>query len=236
MKSFHLRFHCLSCDEESGTASGLCQVCARKLQDISFPRYCYGPESQNFISAIYESPISDLIKRAKEQEFSFWDERLKRFFSNWISHWCEVLARLPFDALVSVPGHPLRIHLETDLAAFVALEISKKLKKRVVTDALIRRTLAAREFFFLNKNPSLVERLHWRPFSFEVPRKPSICEGLRILLIDDVMTTGATLRRCRQLLESQGLKVAGSFVLSSSQSQRSSNRELDFRAPGLVDS
>ena len=36
----------------------------------------------------------------------------------------------------------------------------------------------------------------------------------RIILVDDVLTTGATLRACRDILEKQGRKVVGAVVLA----------------------
>ncbi len=216
-----MRYRCLACTSEEGAMKfGFCESCRRRLIDISYPRSCYEQNTSVVVSALYQHPISTLIKRAKEQGSSFWDEELRRFFSQWISHWAEVVKDLKFDAIVSVPGHPLRIHLETDLAAFIALELSRITKKSVISEALIRRRLAKEDFFFLNKNPNITERLHWRPFRFELPdERRRLPPGIRVLLVDDVMASGSTLRRCRELLGRQGIPVVASFVLSAARAR-----------------
>jgi predicted amidophosphoribosyltransferase len=214
---------CLTCAENALEGQVFCNRCKSGFEVLCYPRSCYDSQSETIVSHLYSEPISTLIKRAKGQALGLWDERLRRHFQKWIEHWIPVLETLSFDIIVSVPGQPLRSELETDLAAHTALEISRLTKKPVANHTLLRRRICDRDIFLLNKNPSVYERVLWRPFRFELEPQVPRLTSKRVLLVDDVMSSGATLKRCRKLLADCGNPVTATFVFAASAPRHQSN-------------
>lgn len=62
--------------------------------------------------------------------------------------------------------------------------------------------------------------------SFEVRQDAKISEGDKVLLLDNVFVTGATLWRQKEILEGEGAKVIGSLVIIDSCLDANSSSEL----------
>ena len=106
------------------------------------------------------------------------------------------LGKDPADACVPVPLHPTRLRERSyNQALLVAQEISRHLSLPCWKDLLIRKKVT-RSQADLNKEERLANvrnAFHLRPH----PLLP----GARILLVDDVLTTGATANACAHLLK-----------------------------------
>jgi ComF family protein len=113
---------------------------------------------------------------------------LKNKFSEW-----------NIDLIVPVPLHHLkRAERGYNQAEFLAQGMKSVLKTPVKSN-VIRRN----RFTETQTNLSLLERKENIRNAFTV-RRPKIVKGKNILLIDDVITTGATISECGKILKESG--------------------------------
>lgn len=98
-------------------------------------------------------------------------------------------------AIIPVPLHPKKERLRGyNQSVMFARGISETMEIPVLTDVLTRRT-----FTETQTKKKRMERFQNVGEVFEV-RKPAFVEGKHLLLVDDVLTTGATLEVCGQAL------------------------------------
>ncbi|MBX2834351.1 MAG: ComF family protein [Micavibrio sp.] len=115
------------------------------------------------------------------------------------------------DVIVPVPLHPLRlVRRRYNQAALLAMFLGKETGLGVANDA-IRRTRATKTQGHLN----MVERKKNVRKAFEVnPRRNDAIKGKRVLLLDDVYTTGATVNECTRALKIAGAKEVHVLTLA----------------------
>ena len=103
------------------------------------------------------------------------------------------------DVIIPVPLHPTRLRArEFNQSLLLADQLSRHLARPVSATNLVR-TAATDPQTTLSRQ----ERLRNLRNAFEI-RRPSDLSGKRILLIDDVFTTGATLNECARSLRNAG--------------------------------
>jgi ComF family protein len=105
------------------------------------------------------------------------------------------------DAIVPVPLHPLRLlRRRYNQAAEIARPLGVMTGTPYLPDALVRRRATASQ-----GGKSGSGRRRNVAGAFEVPtRRLRQVDGLRILLVDDVLTTGATAEGCARALKAAG--------------------------------
>jgi len=111
--------------------------------------------------------------------------------------------------IMPVPLHPERLKMRGyNQSALLALEISRHTSVPINGTALIRHR-------HTRPQTTLHAQERWENVAgaFSVPR-PEIVAGKRIVLIDDVMTTGATLKACAQALKAAGAASVWGFTLA----------------------
>ena len=121
-----------------------------------------------------------------------------------------IVAR-PWDLVVPVPAHWKRAlqrgYNVPTLLALALVRARKKRHLRVAAHALRRRR---------NDPPQRTlgagERAHNVERAFVARRRPSLV-GRRVLIVDDVTTTGATLRACRAAILAAGAPSVGCLAL-----------------------
>ncbi len=125
---------------------------------------------------------------------------LAPLFARWLSRTARELIE-EADAIAPVPLHPLRLlRRRYNQAAEIARPLAAMTGTPYLPDALVRRRATATQ-----GGKSGSGRKRNVAGAFEVPsaRRGQV-EGLRILLIDDVLTTGATAEGCARALKAAG--------------------------------
>ncbi len=123
---------------------------------------------------------------------------LAPLFARWLSRTARELIE-EADAIAPVPLHPLRLlRRRYNQAAEIARPLAAMTGTPYLPDALVRRRATATQG---GKSGSGRKRNVAGAFEAPDPRRVA---GLRILLIDDVLTTGATAEGCARALKAAG--------------------------------
>lgn len=168
----------------------------------------------------HERELQELVQRFKygsETHLTAW---LAAAFPALPSPFCEA------DALVPVPLHPLRLaERGYNQSALLARALGRRFGKRVLFDA-VERCVATRVQASLSaeeraKNVASSFRVQpplsarsWKRWPRERPSSERLLEGRRLLVVDDVVTTGSTSEAVRGALEQAGAVVLGVLAIS----------------------
>jgi ComF family protein len=122
------------------------------------------------------------------------------------------------DAVVPVPLHPWKrmrrgFNQSADLARALGVPVRSVLRRSRPTRAQAGLTPGQRR-----RNVAGAFALAWWPWS----AKPSTIAGQVLVLVDDVMTTGATLDACARVLKRAGAKEVRTLTLARALPPRSS--------------
>ena len=152
----------------------------------------------------FRGPARRALHALKYQAATYVARDLARLLASCVAvHYPEVL----FDAVCCVPLYPRRERERTyNQSKLLAHRLAHETRLHVATDALVRT----------RDTPSQIElnasqrRANVR--GAFTPRIPEWIEGRRLLLVDDVMTTGATVEECARVLQEAG--AAGVHVVT----------------------
>lgn len=112
-----------------------------------------------------------------------------------------------FDCILPLPLHPLRLRERGfNQAAELARQLGKKLRFRVDLDSCRRRRATPPQAALPHKARADNVR-----GAFECTRR---FDGERLLLVDDVLTTGATANECARTLKSHGAALVSVAVVA----------------------
>jgi ComF family protein len=211
--------HCLLCEQAGMGDIDLCEACWRELPNnpLACPRcalpmaapapacgFCLKSEPA-FTSTVapmqYQIPISTLVPRLKFHQDLAAGRLLAELF-------CRKTAGIERpDALVPVPLHSARLRKRGfDQALELAKMIAKHKALPLRPDLLIRaRNTAAQSY--LNAS----QRRHNLKNAFAASKQNM--PG-HVALIDDVMTTGATVHECAKVLLKAGVKRVDIWVIA----------------------
>lgn len=200
----------------------ICGICKDKLQVVGEPRcmkcgkpieqdeqeFCRdcGHKDFHFIrgwsvwvyDAAMKKSISDFKYQNKKENAKFYVEELLRLYG-------EQLRKLAPDALVPVPVHKHKYRERGyNQADILAKGIGRQLKLPVLSNLLIRsrKTLPQKQLNDKERLRNLKDAFRYN--SREAERFPKSIN--RVLLVDDIFTTGSTMEACTNILMEQGIK------------------------------
>jgi len=184
---------CPGCDEATRSSGVFCDSCTVLLELTSDP------------SAVFEygGPVADAIQRFKYDGRSDLGAALGSLMATGAHPWADKV-----DAVVPVPLHWRRRRSRGyDQAALLAKPVARSLAVPVVLRGLRR----------VRNTPSQVDLPHReRQQNIAGAFAPWRLRGVRrVLLVDDVRTTGATLRAASEALRAGGVSEMHTFVLAA---------------------
>lgn len=209
---------CISCARVTGAAGGLCAQCWGTMRFISRP-YCertgtpfhfdpgaplISPEAQAEppvfdrarAAVLFDGVARDLVHNLKYADRLDLAAPMARLMA---SAGRELLGDA--DALVPVPMHPLRLwRRRFNQAALLARHVSAASGVPVRTDILARRrgTRSQTTLSRAERRANVADA-----FALHRAAKNTVA-GARLLIVDDVFTTGATLDACARTLRRAG--------------------------------
>lgn len=222
--------HCVSCHGPLESDQGLCGNCWKNINFISQP-YChtcglplpFGDETNGMMlcgpctlepplydfgrsCVAYDSQSKDLILRFKHGDHT----SLTPFFVKWLEQTGkDILPQIQF--ILPVPLHWTRLlKRRYNQAALLSKGLSKKTGIPYLPTTL-KRIRATPPQGHLTKE----ERQKNVENSFKVVDKSvSIIKGHHVLLIDDVLTSGATIQACTKILKKAGVGKVSVLTLA----------------------
>ncbi len=198
---------CAACEAPIPIETVFCVPCAGTLvpHDGSPPRFGAPVEVAAFA---YGGALRDAIGRFK---YGRRDDLARPLGSLFLRTRPRVMALRP-NVVVPVPSHPVRLALRTfEPSALLGRVLAHSLGAALVLDALdkVRSTPAQAGLDRRARFGNLKGAFACAPSRVDVLR------GARVVLADDVRTTGATLAACTEALRSCGAEVVGHVVLAA---------------------
>lgn len=182
---------CISC---GSWGSALCRSCLSRIR--GFGRY-----GNVYAFGFYNGPLKELIWAVKYGGYGKALDILVNAFRDSISSYLEG----SIDVIISVPEDPSRrrtfnhvLYLSKLLSGLLSVPVSRKLCKIRSTPPQVKLSKKDRE-----------ENLK-EVFVF----KGELLLGKRILLVDDVLTTGTTLRACEDVITRGGALTVKKLVIA----------------------
>jgi ComF family protein len=210
---------CIICHQSGSCLCPACQdtidyirppVCPRCGHPTSVPRLCHScrkaPPQIDGIRAVgyLEGTLRTAIHRFKYSNMRLLAAPLGRLMRQYL-----LQNQLPVDIMVPVPLHPHRLRERGyNQAALLAKEVEKALGLPLLEGALVR-VRSTRPQIGLNAR----ERRENVREAFRCVDR-GVMNGRRILLVDDVCTTGATLEACSLALREKGVGAVWGLVLA----------------------
>ncbi len=207
--------NCLLCNYKISDlrASAICASCRDKIDSNSSGGVERNESDKGgfaFDCLFYAATYEDLVKKCicllkYEGKTQLADLLAKRMFDFADKH----IDPAEIDLVVPVPLHPARLRQrQFNQSELLALSLAKSMNKKILKDRIkrIKYTKPQTEL-------TRTERLQNVRGAFAV-REPGYFKDKAVLLVDDVLTTGATLNECAKVLKSAGAKKIVAFALS----------------------
>lgn len=221
---------CLVCGKSINSDNHLCADCFLKITFITTPycKHCGVPfartvsdgealcvqclsrSEKDYIRISRSAVVYDEFSKKIILDFKFLDHiENKKLMTNWLNMAGYDIFNLGVDLIVPVPLHFLRIaSRKYNQSAILAKELAKLKKVDVDFKCLIKTKKTLPQVMCSGS-----ERKKNIKGAFSVCDKQKIV-GKRILLIDDVYTTGSTLKECAKVLMNAGAKSVDTLTVA----------------------
>ncbi len=189
---------CVACDALLAKRAVFCPSCAGSIEPAPPPR----PDLLAF--GAYGGPLAQALRRLKYQD--------RPDLGRPLGELLRITARnagMTADLVLPVPLHPRRlVDRGYNQAALLAAPVAFELDATLSTFSLrrLRHTPPQARLDRAARGENLKG-------AFDV-RRPSLVAGRRVVLVDDVSTTGATLQACRAALLEAGAKSVTALVVA----------------------
>lgn len=207
---FPTKHICLFCKEKNGSTKGYtCKDCYGNLEILDREVEI----DSNYIKKVYYSLsynrfIREMIKNYKYNGKNYLYKPFGEIMLKTIEN--KKMAE-DIDIILYVPTHRRKEALRGyNQAELLANYISKNLEKPLLKDNLIK-TRWTKEQSHSNK----IDRIINLQDSFQI-KAPIEIKGKKILLVDDIITTGGTMEECSRVLINNGAKEVIGLALTSS--------------------
>lgn len=224
---------CLSCGTEVGAVGALCPVCWQGIGFIAAPHcarcglpFDYDPTGDgagNLVcgACIARPPAFDRCRSVFAYDdasrplilgFKHGDRTdCAPAFAQWLARAGAALVAEPDVIIAPVPLHRWRLlKRRYNQSAMLALELGRLTGRPVIPDLLLRRRATVSQGGLTAKGRARNVAGAFAPH----PRWRDLVKGARILLIDDVFTTGATVGECARALRRAGARAVDVATLA----------------------
>ncbi len=197
---------CSRCGDvlRSATLAGGATLCPRCVNNPPSFRAVYAATIYHSLDAGSDNPVASLIRRHKYGL----DQSLSRALAECLPDPLP-LRREAYDLIVPVPLHRKRLRWRGfNQSALLGTELARRLRLPLAVGCL-RRVRATPP----QTAQTHAARLKNVAGAFAL-RNPQRISGQRVLLVDDVVTTGATVDECARVLLAAGAAVVDVFALA----------------------
>jgi len=205
---------CQACwDQLKAPRHSFCLCCGRFYQGTGEPHFCSDclrarpPFSLHRSASKYEGILKDIILIFKYHHFKVLGEELAQFAYQALKE--EEVLWQKIDAFIPVPLHPKRRRQRGFNQSQVIAEGLEKIKEIKVFKGILvkaKNVPAQTSLVAEDREKNVIG-------AFRVSKEDRV-KGKRLLLIDDVYTTGATIRECSRVLKKAGAKEVKALTLA----------------------
>ena len=240
---FFPRRRCMACGSPEGVREGLCARCEARLTRVpdrvcercgdvaQAPGLCprcraaSPPYAAARAALLYEGPARTLVLAMKFRgEF---DLPVRRFARAMAQRLAQEGWRV--DAVVNVPAAPKTLHARGyNQAELLARRLAREAGLPFLRGALRKRSRVRSQVGL-----GAAERRSNVQGTILIGRGIARAAGKTLLLVDDVMTTGATVEECARVLLAAGAQAV--YVLCAARQVYADDEELRREAPGAQD-
>ncbi len=187
---------CLACRAKSATAV-LCPSCREKIELVAEPANGAGGRHYDRLlsAAYYQGPLEKVVHAFKYRHADY----LAPFLSDLMLKQLYRLDLRQYDLITAVPAHPLKVKDRGyNPARLLACRLSRRSGLPFASEVL-----RARHYRPSQTRLSKAARAKNVREGFYAPQDLT---GKKIVLVDDVATTGATLDECARALKTRGAR------------------------------
>ncbi|MFH0764002.1 MAG: ComF family protein [Candidatus Omnitrophota bacterium] len=177
--------------------SGVCALCIGQVRRNPKPHLAGQGFDRAYSALLYEGVLKELVHAFKYKRRISLSKLFARLLTEFINNNPEITDNV--DLVTFVPLHNSRLRKrEFNQSKLLASRISDEFK--IPLADTLDKVKATRSQFELSRT----ERLVNLGGAFRIRRGGDTVRGKSVLLVDDVLTTGATLDRCARVLKAAG--------------------------------